>query len=160
MLKAPHIDFDLLQLPKDPAQRHEVLVDILGQYFVWLRNTAVSGARNAVSDDGAREKMGPVRWKRYAGVAALSSADQQAACQFAEAAVDSFIRLFLVLLSSIGSDFQLGAKHAARFKLVLEILDIESFEVVDSEVVNRDGEKFFADYWIRWINQHGDASQR
>ncbi len=150
---APRIDLDFDQLPSNLTERHEALVDILGQYIMWLRNRSVDSSRKVIETSDAEEKLGSIRWKRYANVSNMTRDQQHAACQFAEATVDRFIQLLLTMLSGTGVDQQLGSSHAVRFKLDMEILDVESRETVASETVNRGGAKFFADYWGRWLNR-------
>jgi hypothetical protein len=41
----------------------------------------------------------------------------------------------------------------------MEIVDFSSEEVVQKEVINRNGGKFFADYWGRWLNRHKDEGR-
>lgn len=151
--RPPYIDIEFGQLPQDPRERHEVLLDVLGQYMVSLRNWSVDSSRKVVSTPEAKEKLGNIRWKRYEGVASMPPEQQQAACQLAEATVDRFIQLLLTMLSGTGVDQRLGSSHAARFKLDMEILDVQSEEIVGSETLNRGGQKFFADYWGRWMNR-------
>jgi hypothetical protein len=59
------------------------------------------------------------------------------------------------MLSGTGTDQRLGGEHAIRFELNIEILRADDGVVIDRETINRDGEKFFADYWGRWLNQFG-----
>ncbi len=149
------IEIELDQLPQDPRLRHELLVDVLGQYLLWLRNRSVDSSRKVIETPDVKEKLGNIRWKRYEGVASMSSDQQQAACQLAEATVDRFIQLLLTMLSGTGVDQRLGSTYAIRFRLDIEVLDVESENVVVSETINRGGQKFFADYWGRWLNRFG-----
>ncbi len=151
--RSPYIDVKFDQLPHDARQRHEVLVDVLGQYIIWLRNSSVDSSRHMISSPGAKGKLGEIRWKGYEGVANMPAEHQKAACELAEATVDRFIQLVLTMLSGTGVDQRLGSSHAVRLKLDMEILDVKSEEIVASDTLNRGGEKFFADYWGRWINR-------
>lgn len=147
------IDIDFDSLPQDIIKRHEVMVDILGQYVMWLRNWSVDSSRRIVTTHGAANQLGAIRWKRYESVAALSPSEKDGACKFSEATVDRFIELLLTLFSATGTDQRLGTSHAIRFKLDMEILEVDSEEVVAVETLNRGGRKFFADYFGRWLNR-------
>jgi hypothetical protein len=149
----PQIAVEYDQLPQDAKARHEMLVDVLGQYVLWLRNWSIDSSRKVIATADANERLGTVRWKRYEGVAAMPPEQQQAALQLAEATVDRFVQLFLTLLSGTGVDQRIGNDHAVRFKLDLEIVDVETENIVETATVNRGGQKFFADYWGRWLNR-------
>jgi hypothetical protein len=153
--RPPKIDLKFSDLPADPKQRHEVLVDVFGQYIYWLRNWAIQEVCEVIESEEAREKLGTIRRRKYDTVAALNPEERFAACKFAEAATDRFIQLLLTMLSGTGEDQRLGDDHAIRFKLLMEILEVETAEVVLEETINRGGEKFFADYWGRWLNRFG-----
>lgn len=149
----PQIHLNVRDLPVDPKQRHEVLVDVFGQYIMWLRNWTTKASGELVESEAARQRLGAIRRRKYDAVAAMSPDQRIAACELAEATVDRFIQLFLTLLAGTGVDQRLGRDHAVRLRLILEVLRVDSHEVVHEEIINRDGRKFFADYWGRWINQ-------
>jgi hypothetical protein len=156
--RPPQIDLDFNAVPNDANVRHEALLDVLGQYIMWLRNWSVDSSKRVIEASDSAEKLGAIRWKRYADVATMTRDQQYAACQFAEATVDRFILLLLTMISGTGVDQRLGSSHAVRFKLDIEILDVESRETVASETLNRGGRKFFADYWGRWLNRFSASS--
>lgn len=151
--RPPQIDIDFADLPSDPRERHEVLVDLFGRYLFWLRNWTVSATRELAESEEARDKLGTIRRKKYDELAALTPEQQDVACKISEATVDRFIQLFLTMLAGTGVDQRLGNDHAIRFKLDMEICDVENVELVDQETINRGGKKFFAAYWGRWLNQ-------
>jgi hypothetical protein len=147
------IEIDFANLPSDPRERHELLVDLFGRYIFWLRNWTVNATRELAESEVAREKLGTVRRKKYDKIAALTPEQQSVVCEISEATVDRFIQLFLTMMADTGVDQRLGNDHAIRFKLDMEICDIESVKVVDQETINRGGKKFFPEYWGRWLNQ-------
>lgn len=147
------IDLKFSDLPAASRERHEALVDIFGQYLVWLRSWVMEASSELVESQEARTRLGAIRSRRYDPVASLDSDQRRAACKFAEATLDHFIQLFLTMLSGTGVDQRLGNDHAIRFVLAMEILNVQNEAVVEQEVINRGGEKFFADYWGRWLNR-------
>jgi hypothetical protein len=151
--RPPQIDIDFANLPSDPRERHEVLVDLFGRYMFWLRNWTVSATRELAESEEAREKLGTIRRKKYDELAALTPEQQDVACKISVATVDRFIQLFLTMLAGTGVDQRLGNDYAIRFKLDMEICDVENVEVIDRETINRGGKKLFSDYWGRWLNQ-------
>jgi hypothetical protein len=153
--RPPILDSNFSDLPADPKQRHEVLVDVFGQCIFWLRNLAIDELRELVESLDAREKLGTIRRRTYEAIVALSPEERYSAYKFAEAAMDRLTQLFLTMLSGAGVDQRLGNDHAIRFKLVMEILEVKNAEVVSQETINHGGERFFADYWARWLNRFG-----
>lgn len=151
--RPPQIDIDFATLPSDPRERHEVLVDLFGRYVLWLRNWTVRATGELTESEEARDKIGTIRREKYDDLAALTPEQQDVARKISEATVDRFIQLLLTTLAGTGVDQRLGNDHAIRFKLDMEICDVENGEVVDQETINRGGKKFFADYWGRWRNQ-------
>jgi len=155
--RPPDIEVDYDALPANAAERHEAFVDILGQYVLWLRNWSVASSREIVESPSETQRLGKTRRERYEGVAAMSSVERESACRFAEATVDRFIQMFLALLAGTGVSLRLGRSHAIRFKLEMEIVEVETEDVVDVEAVNRGGRKSFMDYWGRWLNRYGKS---
>jgi len=153
--RPPTIEINFAELPNDPKERHELLVDLFGRYLFWLRNWTVDATRQLAESDEAREKLGTIRRKKYDELSAFTPEQRQTACEISEATVDRFIQLFLTMLAGTGVDQRLGKEHAIRFKLDMEICDVENVDVVEQETINRGGKKFFADYWGRWLNQFG-----
>jgi hypothetical protein len=151
--RPPIIDLNIADLSADAKKSHELLVTIFGQYVFWLRNWAIDASRELVESEEARQKLGTLRRGKYEEIASFSPKQREAACNLAQATVDRFIQLFLTMLSGTGVDQRVGKSHAVRFKLDMEILEVETEEVVVQETINRAGEKFFADYWSRWLNQ-------
>jgi hypothetical protein len=65
----------------------------------------------------------------------------------------------LNVLTAQGISHPLGEQHAIRFRLVLEICEKFEMKVVAEEMINRNGEKSFSDYWGRWLNQNSTTSK-
>lgn len=151
--RPPEMGVTFCDLPADPGERHEALVAVFGRYVMLVRNRAVQATHDLVESQEAREALGNLQRRPYDDVAGMSPDGQHSACKLAEATVDQFIRLFLYTLGGTGTDLRLDEAHAIRFKLVMEILSVERAEVIDEETINRGGEKFFGDYWGRWLNR-------
>lgn len=151
--RPPQFDIDFENLPSDPEERHEVLVDLFGRYLFWLRNWSVSETQELTDSEEARKSLGTIRRKKYDTLAALTPEQRDVAFEISEASVDRFIQLFLTMMADMGTDQRLGKDHAIRFKLEMEICDVENGEVVEQETISRGGRKFFANYWGRWLNR-------
>ena len=152
-MKPPEILLDVNGLLSAAGDRHEALVDLLGRYIIWLRSSAIERSRRIIGESDEKDSLGLLRWKKFEGVANMTNEGQSAACMFAEATVDRFIELLLTLLAGTGVDQRIDPSHAVRFRLDMEIVDIESDEVILTETVNRGGKKFFVSYWGRWLNR-------
>jgi hypothetical protein len=63
------------------------------------------------------------------------------------------MRHVLALLTSGGAANRLGKEHAIRYKVVMEIIQRKDFQVLFEEVINRDGENVFFQYFGRWLDQ-------
>jgi hypothetical protein len=48
-------------------------------------------------------------------------------------------------------------QHAFRFRVEMEIVDVQTGEIVETETINR-GEKFFGKYWGRWLNRYSSQT--
>lgn len=152
----PGKTYDVMALSNEPRLRHEEIVDIFGQYLMWLRNWSITDSRMLVESRDQREQLATLGRQPYDEAAELSDDDRERAVRLAEATIDKFIQLFVRVMSHQGDDFELGTRHAVRFRLILEIVDIESGHVIEEELINRGGERHFADYWGRWLNRHRD----
>ncbi len=152
----PGRELSLSQFATNAHERHEELVDLFGRYVMWLRNRTVEAVRALAESEEARAHLGTIRRKPYDGVGSMSPEEREAALRFSGAAVDEFIKLLLGVLAHRGIDFELGDRHAIRYRLEMEVVDVDDRETILSEVINRDGAKHFADYWGRWLNRHQD----
>ena len=141
-------------LPEDKSDRHEQLADLFGKFILWERNRSFDIVCNFVESDEDRNKLGKIRREPYEGVSHLSAADREAMFAFTQEAIDCFIERLLWAFGDEGTDARYGNRHAYRFLLQMEIVDIESCDVVATETINRGG-KFFGSYWGRWLNRFG-----
>lgn len=139
----------------EPKERHEKFVDLFGHFLFWLRNCSLRASRKLTDSEEAREKLGTIRRKSYDAVARMSSDDREAAHSLTEETLNAFLERLAWCLGDEGTDARFGSRHAYRFRVEMEIVEVESGEVVDTETINRGG-RFFGSYWGRWLNQHGD----
>jgi hypothetical protein len=144
-------DKDISQLPSDGKQRHEALVDLFGQFLFWLRNSSLRASRTFIESAEAREKLGTIRSRYYEGVAQLPPEQREAAMLLVEETLNGFAERLVYILGDEGTDARIGSRHAYRFRVEMEIVDIETGDVVEEETINRGG-KFFGSYWGRWLN--------
>lgn len=162
MNRPPAIKITLEQLPLNPAERHEVLVDIFGSHLLWAMKEALKNSRTLVESAEARQKLGRIMAAPYAEAAStLKSEDQQIAFRLAEASLQLFARNLLFLLESRGIALKLGDAHAIQYRLTEEICDVENVGVQVEEIINREGKKAFADYLGHWLNEDakGESSR-
>ncbi|HVC97214.1 MAG TPA: hypothetical protein VND64_26275 [Pirellulales bacterium] len=155
MIRPPKLSISYDTLPSNPKERHEVLVDAFGEYLFWVRRQTLSRIRALSESAEAREELGRLFRPVYEEASRLGAEDREKAYQLADAAVGFFARLLLTMISGNGFDDAIGSHHVFRFRLDMEICDAETGEVVSSETINRHGERFFAEYWGRWLNRFG-----
>lgn len=148
---------DFLSLSEDPTIRHERYIDYFGQFIFWIRNSSLSTSRTLVESNEKRNKLGTIRREPYEGVAALTPEQREAAMSLAKETLDGFIERLIWSLGDEGTDAKLGSAHAYRFRIVMEVVDAETEELADEEVINRGG-RFFGSYWGRWLNRFGKGS--
>jgi hypothetical protein len=146
---------DVSQLPSDPGERHEELVDCFGQFLFWIRNWSLAASRKLIESEEAREKLGTIRRRYYDGVAQMNAEQRQAAMLLVEETLNGFGERFVWFLGGKGTDLTIGPRHAFRFHVEMEIIDIDTEEVVEREPITK-GRKFFGSYWGRWLNRHRD----
>lgn len=151
--RPPEIESAWSDLPSDPAERHEALVDIFGRYMMWMRDWSVDTTRDLGESEDSREKIRAMSRDKWEKLSQLSPEERAVAYEVAQATTDRFVQMLLVMLGNQGVDQRLGNDHGVRFKLDLEICDADTVEVVESETINRGGKKFFGDYWGRWLNR-------
>jgi hypothetical protein len=142
-------------LPATPKERHEVLVDLFGQYLFWVRNQTVERMTALVESVEDREKLGRIHRAAYEETAKLSPEDRQRAYRLVESMLGVFAKKILTMISGQGFDDPIGPRHVFRYRLDMEVCDSETGDVVFEETINRNGEKFFPEYWGRWLNRYG-----
>jgi hypothetical protein len=154
-MRPPNISFNGDQLQKSKDELHELLVGIFGAYVMWCREQALRNTRQLVESPEAREKIARVLREPFERAACEFSEEQKdIAQQLQSRAVASFGKLLLTLFSGTGFDQPLGTEFVARFRLVMEICDSTEGKVISEEVLNRNGKKFFAEYWAKWLNEY------
>ncbi len=151
-MNPPPVNFNPSEIVNSP-DAHEVLVDVFGQYILWLRTETMTAFSRYVRDDEARKKLGKIRRQKFDDIATLTTGQQEASLRLAEAAIDHFVQLLLLMFGNSGIDQRLGSDHAVRFILEMEILNLVDSSVSRREILNRGGKKFFGDYWGKWINR-------
>jgi hypothetical protein len=82
----------------------------------------------------------------------LPPEQREAAMLLVEETLNGFAERLVWLLGDEGTDARLGSRHAYRFRVEMEIVDVETGEVIEEETINRGG-KFFGSYWGRWLNR-------
>lgn len=155
MIVPPYVPLEFTELPEEPKARHEALVDAFGQMLLSLRNQTLERTNELASSSEAREQIGRLFRGVYDDVAKLAPEEKQVAFKLASTSIDVFGRLFLAMLSGTGTDQRLGTLHSICFRLDMEIKSLESDEIVFVETINREGKKFFPEYWGRWLNRFG-----
>jgi hypothetical protein len=156
----PELNADFASLPSDLKERHEALVDFFGEHLFWCRAQALDTARRAVASPELREQLGRIPAEPFDRVSTLPESARIAALDLAQASVDQFMRLLLVLLTGTGTDQRLGSDHAIRYKLLMEVVAVHNPDcVAHEEIINRTGRKAFFDYFGRWLNRfHADTN--
>jgi hypothetical protein len=136
-----------------PAERHESLVDYFGQFLFWLRNWAIDASRRFVESEEARNKLGSIRRGDFERIAQMTPEQRDLVIRFAEETLNGFAERLVWFLGDEGTDSRFGSSHAYRYRIVMEIVDIATGEVVEEETINRGG-RFFGSYWGKWLNRY------
>jgi hypothetical protein len=123
---------------------------------MWMRNWNQESTRRNVEAPDSQAKLGSILRRPYEEILNFSQNDRELAYKLSESSNDSLIKLLLQVLAHEGNDFPCGPDHCVRFRLVMEFVDKETGEIRHEEVVNRGGQRHFADYWGRWLNRFGD----
>jgi hypothetical protein len=158
-MRPPQFQLSFEELPEDPKERHEVLVDLFGQYLLSVRAQTLSRVRQLVESEEERNKLGKVFREVYEQAAMLDSHSREIGFRLANSAIANFAVLILTMISGQGFDDLLGPLHVFRYRLDMEICDGNTGDVVLEETINRGGKKFFPDYWGRWLNRYGRNSE-
>lgn len=153
MISPPCFPFEFSDLPIDPKARHEVLVSVFGSMLMSMRNQSLSRIANLVENKSLRDQVRTVDRCVYEDIAGLPPEGQEAVQKLMKKGVDLFARTVLTMLSGDGSQKKLGSSHAVNYRLVMEVLTVDGGEIILEEIINRGGEKFFPEYWGRWLNQ-------
>jgi len=156
-MNAPTSKAACSDLPSQPEERREFLLDVFGQHLFSLRNQLTNRMRHYVEHEGARREMGSVPSGPYTAVASLDPAAREAALGLAREAVDRYMQLVLGLLQSSGQSLRLGQEHAIRYRLYAEVIAVEDYDTVLAEsLINRGSEKAMECYFGRRLSRHAD----
>lgn len=153
MTRPPIMNIGLRSIPPDEKARHDALVDIFGRYLMWMREFVLKDKRALVEAPKIREHLGTLFREVFDRMAGLPSSDREVAYGFARECIDGFARELLRLLANSGFDLRLDDTNVVRFRLVMEICDGNSGNVILEEIINRGG-RHFPDYWGRWLNRY------
>jgi hypothetical protein len=160
MKPPPMIETSFVALPRAPEDLHEFLVDIFGRYVSWAVEEALRHSSTLVRSAEARDKLGRIFQEPYSDAASKLTPDQQTvALNLAKVTAESFAKLLLAVLESQGTAQRLGEDHAIRFRLVMEVCNVQNMEVLLDHVINRDGKRAFSDYWGRWASERTKLSK-
>lgn len=157
MTRPPTLKIALDELSVDQRKRHEALVQSFGQYVFWIRRSILDDKCNLVESAEARDQLGTIFREPFARMAELDPSQRETAYRFAQECIDGCFRELMRLFAHAGFDLPMTDGNVARFRLILEICDGETGDVLSEEVLNRDG-RHFPDYWGRWLNRFGKDS--
>jgi hypothetical protein len=149
----PGGEFQLHSISDDPVVRHEQLLDLFGSLLFWMRNRAAARVRELIESSPARDAIGTIRRRHFDVIAGLKADERQSAAAIAESAIDRFCDALLRLIGNEGTDLRVGSGEAIQFLLTLQFIHVDSGEIAESEVINRDGQKALPSYWGRWLNR-------
>jgi hypothetical protein len=151
------IDYD--GLPEDVAGRREALLEAFAEQLFRARNGRVASVGRLLSESAARDALGTIHAKPYNELARFGPEVALPGAGVAKAALDNYIHYLLAIFTNVGSDVRIGPRHALRYRLVAEVIDVETHEVVEETVINRDTEKALMSYFGRWLNRYGASSK-
>ncbi len=150
----PAIPTALDELPKDPCERHEFLVEVFGRYLKWAFDGAISESKTLVENADARRPLGRIRAGTYAQIAETFSEEQRnLAYEFSQQTLEAFAKALMGVLTAQGISHRLGNKHVIQFRLILDICETENLQPILEETLNRGGTKAFYEYLNRWLHQ-------
>lgn len=155
MLVPPGFDFTYDTLPDEALERHEALVGVFGQHVMWLLNTALFRANELLASADSRQRLAGLFRRPYEHMAEQTAEVRSAALDLVAATNRGVVQRFLWILMGQGFDNTFGPDHVIRFRLVMEICDAETGEVIEEDVINRGGKRSFSEYWGRWLNRYG-----
>jgi len=156
VLRPPTLTSDYRNLPTEVTARKEAAVDLFGQHIFSLRNQLAERVRRTVESEDSRKRLGSLHSKEYDAVAALAPAERDAALSLARKAIDLYMQDILGLFTGRGDSLHFGGAHAINYRLVLEVKEVESDEVVEDFEINRGCQKAFFTYYGRWLNRYGN----
>jgi hypothetical protein len=153
MSSNPQVNRTPADLPDDPEGRAAVEVDLFGQHLFFLRNRRLAALQRLISDADARSQLGTIRRRAYDAVASLDNASKSACLGLAQAAIDLYMQDFLSLLSSSGTALKLGDDHAIRYKLTMQVIDMDH-NILWEDAITQSGVRNLPGYFGRWLNAY------
>ena len=145
---------DFEALPAGESARREALLEAFGEQLFQSRNERLRSIERILKDATAREKLGAIHAKPYDAVARLGEQAVSPGVGLCKAAIDNYIYHLLGMFTNQGSDLRVGPKHALRYRLVAEVIDVQTLEVVEHADINRNTEKALVSYFGRWLNRY------
>lgn len=143
------------EMPAEAADRKEAAVELFGQHVFSVRNQLVDRLRRFVESADARGGLGSLHRREYDAVAGLDPTAREAALALARKAIDGYLQEILGLLTGTGDSLSFGRGHAINYRLILQVKEVGSDEVVEEFDINRECQKVFFTYYARWLNRHG-----
>jgi hypothetical protein len=154
MTRPPTFPFRLNDFQADVSGKAQSFQDVFGAYLMWNRQHVMETAAKRISSGAARADLGNIFRRAYDEVAALGDHERAAALKLAEKCVDDFAILMLALLAHNGVDVRLESGEAIRFPLDIEVVDVDSRNVVLREQIAPGAGSFLPDNWGRWLNKN------
>lgn len=156
----PMLSGSYKDMPTESAARTEAAVDAFGQHLFTMRNHLVERLGRLIESEETRKQYGSLHRKEFDAVAKLAPAERDTALALARKTIDLYMQNILVLFTSTGDSLRYGDDHAVNYRLVLQIKQVESNEVVEEFDINRQCKKAFYDYYGRWLNRFGSQKVR
>jgi hypothetical protein len=154
--RPPTVRTSYNEMPADGADRNEAAVELFGQHLFSLRNQRIEHLRHLLESAEDRMRLGSLHRKEYDAVAALDAEGREAACALAQRAIDLYLQDVLTLFTGTGDSLCFDAGYAINYRVILQVKEIRSDEVVEEFEINRKCKKVFYDYYGRWLNRYGD----
>lgn len=153
--RAPTLTTSYKALPTDPIERMEAAVDVFGQHLFFLRNQLVERLGRVIESEDVRKRIGSLHRQEYDAVSALGPEEREAALALARKTIDLYMQDILMLLTGTGDSLRFGDEYAVNYRLILQVKEVESDDVVEQFDVNRECKKVFFEYYGRWLNRFG-----
>jgi hypothetical protein len=155
MPKYPELGARFEDLPQDTAERLDSFVEFFGHHLVWTRDLVLSRVRECFSSTERTQQLSEDSRKIYEEIGRANPETQRLALGLAKETADFLLYWLLALLANIGIDFKLDEKHVIWYKLILQICNIETDQVVEEQLMNRDLRDYLPDYLQRWLGKYG-----
>ncbi len=155
-LRPPTVANGYKDIPSEQVARMEASVDVFGQHLFFLRNQLVERLRRVIESAELRKRLGSLHRKEYDAVAALAPAERDAALSLARKTIDLYMQDILRLFAGTGDSLRFGCDHAINYRLVLQVKEVETGEVVEEFDINRKCKRVLYEYYGRWLNRFGN----